>query len=92
MQLNDHLPDEAAEELPPSALLVYAALVDGGTLSTNEIAGKTMLCPRTIRNGLAALRDQDLAEKQPVPGEPRRFEYRTTPPKSSTTASTSTSA
>lgn len=89
MQLYDDLPPEVGDDLRPSALFVYAVLVDTEALTTKALSEKTMLHKRTVRNALTELREQDLVERQPVPGEPRRFQYRTTSLKSSPSASTS---
>jgi len=81
MQLSNHLDEEFGDELPPTALFVYWALLDAGEpLTTAAIAEKTMLASRTIRNGLSELRDHDLAVKQPIPNEPRGVEYSMTTP------------
>lgn len=92
MKLYDQLPAEVGDDLRPSALFIYAVLADAETLTTNELAEKTMLYKTTIRDALTELQEQDLVERQRMPEEARRFEYRTTPPQSSAAASTSPTA
>lgn len=61
--------------LSPSAKLVFRVLPHDHPLTSQEIAGKTLLPQRTVRYALSKLNDADLAEERVEPQEPRTRLY-----------------
>lgn len=50
--------------LSPSAKFVYKILLNGGTLTQDEITERTLLPKRTVRYALEKLEQADLVEEQ----------------------------
>ncbi len=56
------------EAYPPSAKLVYIALVADGPMTQGEVADETMLPPRTVRSALDRLeRDEFVTSERYIP-------------------------
>jgi len=51
---------DAVSNLPPSAKLIVKVLEYNGTLTQSELADKSRLSPRTVRNGLQKLEKADV--------------------------------
>lgn len=56
--------DDVAQELPPSAKLVFKVLEYQGQLSQKEIIEETLLPPRTVRYALSLLMSEGLVTKK----------------------------
>jgi DNA-binding MarR family transcriptional regulator len=65
--------------LPPSAKLVFRVLQHDQPLTSQDIAEKTLLPKRTVRDALSKLNDADLAEKHTDPRQPRTRLYTSLP-------------
>ena len=61
--------------LPPSAKLVFRVLQHDQPLTSRDIAEKTLLPKRTVRDALNRLDDADLAEEHVDPQQPRTQLY-----------------
>lgn len=63
-------------ELPPSAKLVYKVLEYEGSMTQEEIAGESRLCPRTVRYALGKLEDEELVTSRVYLEDARQSKYR----------------
>lgn len=61
--------------LSPSAKLVFRVLQHDQPLTSRDIAEKTLLPKRTVRDALSKLDDADLAEEHVDPQQPRTRLY-----------------
>lgn len=62
------------EAYPPSAKLVYIALVADGPMTQGEVADETMLPPRTVRSALDRLeRDEFVTSERYIPDARRKL-------------------
>ena len=53
------MPENSIEDLPPSAKLVYKVLEYDGALTQQQIAERSMLSQRTVRDAIGRLREID---------------------------------
>ncbi|ELY49413.1 ATP-binding protein [Natronorubrum sulfidifaciens] len=63
-------------ELPPSSKLVYKVLEYEGSMTQEEIATESRLCPRTVRYGLGKLENEDLVTSRISLEDARQSKYR----------------
>ncbi|WP_396611301.1 transcriptional regulator [Haloferax sp. S1W] len=71
---NEHL-----DEMPPSAALVYDILTQADEpVSSTEIASRTLLAPRTVRDALNRLQDAKLVHSRAKITDPRKRQYELT--------------
>ncbi len=73
--------DDTIADLAPSRKLVHLVLVsaDAEWLPRSEIVERTHLDPKTVRDCLKDLRDHNLAERRPLPSNPRGYLHRAPP-------------
>ncbi|QFU85042.1 ATP-binding protein [Natronorubrum aibiense] len=63
-------------ELPPSSKLVYKVLEYEGSMTQEEIATESRLCPRTVRYGIGKLENEDLVTSRISLEDARQSKYR----------------
>ncbi|MFC4439929.1 MarR family transcriptional regulator [Halostagnicola sp. GCM10023398] len=67
--------DSVVSELPPSSKLVYKVLEYEGSMTQEEIAAESRLCPRTVRYALGKLEDHDLIASRVSLVDARQSKY-----------------
>ncbi|WP_049923650.1 MarR family transcriptional regulator [Halopiger djelfimassiliensis] len=65
----------SVSDLPPSAKLVYKVLEYEGSLTQDEIAAESRLCPRTVRYALGKLETQGLVASRVCLDDARQSKY-----------------
>ncbi|SEH18041.1 hypothetical protein SAMN04487967_3566 [Natronorubrum sediminis] len=63
-------------ELPPSSKLVYKVLEYEGSMTQEEIATESRLCPRTVRYALGKLESEALVASRVSLADARQSKYR----------------
>ena len=66
---------DAVSNLPPSAKLIVKVLEYNGTLTQSELADKSRLSPRTVRNGLQKLEKADVVVSESSLADARQNLY-----------------
>ena len=62
-------------DLPPSCNLVFRVVDDIGPCTQASICEKSLLSPRTVRDALARLKNNDLISERPNPNDGRQSLY-----------------
>ncbi|MXV62545.1 MarR family transcriptional regulator [Natronorubrum sp. JWXQ-INN-674] len=62
-------------DLPPSSKLVYKVLEYEGSMTQEEIANESRLCPRTVRYALGKLEDEKLVDSRVSLTDARQSKY-----------------
>lgn len=68
-------PVDALTELPPSSKLVYKVLEYEGSMTQDQIATESRLCPRTVRYALGKLEDAGLVTSRVHLADARQSKY-----------------
>ncbi len=72
------VPDDAIEDLPPSAKLVFKVLEYDGPLTQKQIVEESMLSARTVRYALERLDEVDAIEEDVYFADARQSLYEIT--------------
>lgn len=66
---------DVVSDLPPSAKLIVKVLEYNGTLTQSELADKSRLSPRTVRDGLQKLEEADVVVSEVSLSDARQSLY-----------------